>query len=262
MPGHADILDERESIRKPFMAALGLHAAVFVTAVVWTLAGGTREPWGDPTSRGGGAVGINPVKTIPVPPRPGKLNPVANDTQSQAPAAPPKPQEAKPAPKQPEPDAVALKTKRMPKRQSDIAASRQRYRPSEPTENQVHSSTGQAAVSPMFSGAPGSAGVGVGPSSPFGNRFGAYAALMRDRVAEKWRTEGLNAQMQRMPAIVAFDILKNGQVRNVRIFQSSGNAAVDFSAQRAILDASPFPPLPVGYGRDSASVELWFELQR
>ena len=42
-------------------------------------------------------------------------------------------------------------------------------------------------------------------------------------------------------AIVTFDLQRDGSVRNVRIAQSSGNKALDYSAQRAIYDASPFP---------------------
>jgi hypothetical protein len=32
--------------------------------------------------------------------------------------------------------------------------------------------------------------------------------------------------------------------------------------QRAIMEASPFPPIPPGFARSSAKVEFWFELKR
>ncbi len=48
----------------------------------------------------------------------------------------------------------------------------------------------------------------------------------------------------------------------LRIAQRSGNSTLDFSALRAVMDAAPFPPLPQGYERNEANVELQFQLQR
>jgi outer membrane biosynthesis protein TonB len=44
--------------------------------------------------------------------------------------------------------------------------------------------------------------------------------------------------------------------------QQSGISALDYSVQRAILEASPFPPIPAGFDKDSARVEFTFELKR
>jgi periplasmic protein TonB len=109
----------------------------------------------------------------------------------------------------------------------------------------------------------GSGGVGVGQGSPFGNRFGNYVMILRQRVAEKWHTADVDPRIHTLPpAIVTFDLLRDGSVRNVRLAQGSGNPAVDYSAQRAIYDASPFPPLPATYERNDATIEFWFELRR
>ena len=64
------------------------------------------------------------------------------------------------------------------------------------------------------------------------------------------------------PATVSFDILRNGQVRNVKIVQSSGIPTLDYSARRAVLEAAPLPELPREFERDSANVEFTFQLQR
>jgi protein TonB len=64
------------------------------------------------------------------------------------------------------------------------------------------------------------------------------------------------------PVIVTFTIRRNGSTANVRVVQRSGNTLLDDSAQRAIYDASPFPPLPAGYERDDATIEFWFQLKR
>jgi TonB family protein len=124
----------------------------------------------------------------------------------------------------------------------------------------VYSSTGQAATSPMFSQAPGGGGVGSGSASPFGNRFGYYEQLIRDKVARNWRSQDLDSSVHN-PVIVTFDILRNGSIQNARVTRSSGNFAADQSAQRAILMSNPFPPLPAQYERDVATIEFSFRLQ-
>jgi outer membrane biosynthesis protein TonB len=48
----------------------------------------------------------------------------------------------------------------------------------------------------------------------------------------------------------------------VRVAQRSGNSALDYSAQRAILDSIPFAPLPPGLRLNSADIEFVFELRR
>jgi TonB family protein len=62
---------------------------------------------------------------------------------------------------------------------------------------------------------------------------------------------------------VTFTILRDGSVpfASVQIKQRSGIAPLDYSAQRAVLD-STFPPLPPGFPRNQADVELSFELRR
>lgn len=261
MPGHVDILDERESAKGPFLRSLAFHAGIAGAVVAWTLysSGGNVERWGDPKSLGGGAVGITPVAAIPLPQREGRVSRVANDTESQVPAPPPKPQ-PKPAAKAPEPDAIALKSKTA-KRQAPQPVAPQTAPPQPAKPNQVYSRTGQALTSPMFSQAPGGGAVGSGSSSPFGNRFGWYEQLLRERVARNWRSQDLDARIRNRVAVV-FDILRDGTIRNVRVSQSSGVFPMDQSAQRAIMMSSPLPALPREFERDVATVEFWFGLQQ
>lgn len=258
MAAHPDILDEHERLRNPLVGSFALHAGLVALVMVWGIVGGNVERWGDPQSLGGGSVGITPVERIPLPTRDGRVNPVANDTESQVPPAPVKPL-PKAAEKAPEPDAIAIRSKKNAKKPAPIAAN-QRYKPAA-KPNQVYSSPGQAAVSPMYSLAPGGGGVGSGSVSPFGNRFGWYEQILREKVARNWRSQELDSSIG-TPAVVTFDILRNGTVRNVQISKSSGNFAMDQSAQRAILMSAPFPQLPPQYERDAATIEFWFRLQQ
>jgi protein TonB len=253
-----DILDEQESLRKPFLLSAVFHIAVFGLLVLSTMSfNRNREIWGSSTVQGGGSVAINPVKNIPLPSRIGPINPVANPTESLV------PQEPKPEPKKqvktPQPDAVPIKSRfaeRQPRPQAP-----QRYQPRPLAPNQVTSSEAPAAVSRMFQ-KPGSGEVGVGSNNALGSRFGAYADRIAQLVTDKWQTSGLAGLNSAPMVIVTFDILRDGSVRNVQIAQRSGNSTLDYSAQRAVMDAAPFPPLPAGFDRNEANVELRFQLQR
>ena len=51
------------------------------------------------------------------------------------------------------------------------------------------------------------------------------------------------------PVGVTFTILPDGSVTDVRVTQSSGASLLDMAAQRAVLNAAPFGPLPKDYGQ-------------
>jgi len=259
MATHADILDQRDSFRWPFVQAVLVHAGVAGLMVVSTISyEHSREVWGSATTQAGEAVPVTAVKTIPLPSHAGHINPVANDTEFEVPQAP-KPQPKRQA-KPPEPKAIPLKSRHVDMRSLE-QMSPQRYTPELPRPNQVYSNQAPAAVSPMFE-KPGSGGVGVGPNSVFGNRFGSYADNVIRRVTEKWQTNGLGSLHTAPMVIITFDILRDGSVRNPKVAQKSGNDTLDYSALRAVMDAGPFPPLPAEYNRSEANVELQFQLQR
>jgi TonB family protein len=257
MPQHADILDQEDSLGRPLLQSVLLHAAVAGALVISSIQfEHSRQVWGSPNTGAGTAVAINAVKTIPLPSRAGQINPVANDTESQVPQAPEKVQ-PKQQVKVPE-NAIPIPSryaKKQPKREVS-----QKWHPKLIPENQVFSRLAPAAVSPMFQ-KPGAGGVGVGPNSTFGTEFGAYADLVTQRVTDKWQTNGL-AGLNLPLVVVTFDILRNGSVKNVQIAQRSGNTTLDYSAVRAVNDAAPFPPLPSNYSGSSTSVELRFQLQK
>jgi len=256
---HADILEQSESLRKPLIASAVFHVSFLVLAAVYTLwmAHLSQETWGSNTA-GGGEVRVNPVKTIPIPGKTGKLNPLANDTESQIPEPPPEKKLEKAVPKV-EPDAIPLWHDK-PMRQQPQTVVR-RNMPLQPQrENQLYSTEGQAATSPMYSMPHGGGSIGVGVGA-FGQQYGAYVNLIIQRIEEKWQTANLDPRSQRTPAIVTFDIRRDGSVSTPTVVQNSGNYNIDVSAQRAVLLAAPFPPLPPQYGGSSASVEVRFNLR-
>jgi len=261
---YADTFDESEPLGKPFLASLALHGGfVGLLAVGSLIHVQTTERWGDKEPMGG-STSITSVNPIPMVPRSGPVNPVANDTDSQVPQAPPKPKPVT-REKEPEPDAIPLKSSRTApkKKPSPITASNERDRPyTETKSNQLYSSTGPAMVSPMM-GQPGSGGVGLGTGTPLGDRFGAYAALLQQRIAQAWKTQDVDPRIRTAPAVIMnFTILRDGTIRDIRLKTSSGNTTLDRSAERAVYEVAKVDPLPAAYPRDKAEIEFWFVLKR
>ncbi len=264
MPGHFDILDEPERMGRPFWGSLALHISIAAFILSYgKLSLSSNILMGSPNGGGLGSVVVSPTPTIPLPPKTGPRNPVANDTESQVPSPPPK---AKTVPKKkaPEPDAIPLKSHSAKQRPSEkLWAEPNKWRAAQKdAPNQLYTSGGQAVNSPIYN-LPGGGGVGIGNNSPFGNQFGGYATILRDKVARAWNTADVGGPTA-VPVVVTFTIRRNGSVppQSVRVVQSSGNRPLDFSAQRAVFDASPFGPLPPGFPLNQADVELRFELRR
>jgi TonB family protein len=61
-----------------------------------------------------------------------------------------------------------------------------------------------------------------------------------------------------MKARITFSVLRSGLVGEVKPEVPSGNFYYDQAAMRAVLTASPFPPLPEGFYKESMefSVDL------
>ena len=260
MPTQSDVFDRPQPVQASLLQSLALHGSIILMVVLaqWQFFGPVSNPFGDPNPSFGGSVGVSPVKTIPLPARSGRPNPVANDTQSQVPQAP------KPAPRD--------QTRARPEEETEIAISGQtrprrdtttrRQNPPETPPNQVYSSTGSAVVSPMYGGSGGEGG-GVGVTTPFGGRFGYYAQQVRDLLQRNWRTDRIPPSISSAPPVHAsFTISRDGSVGDVRITAPSGVSAVDFSVLRAIQDVGRFPPLPRGFERNEALVEIVFEFRR
>lgn len=256
-------VQHEENLKNGAAASFAMHAIIVALAIFWGYVHfAPRDVWGDPNAIPGAGFAVTPVDRIPLPTRNVRPNPKADDSESEVEKAEKKDRDRDKIRKD-DPDAIALKSKDKKKRPNEQQTSRYQYRPSEELrKNQLRTTVGQAMSNPMF-GTVGAGGVGVGAGTPFGNRFGAYADLLRRRISEKWRTTDVDPMARNAkPAIVSFDILRNGEVRYVKIVQSSGVATLDYSARRAVIEAAPLPELPREFARDSANVEFTFQLQR
>lgn len=263
MTAHIEILDREERIAGSFWGSVILHISFAALMLTYGVFAGMRKPtMGDTNGGRMGAVAVTPVHSIPLPSRSSTPNPLANPTESQVPAPPPK---TKPIPKAkaPEPKAIPIPSKTAPKKAQPVEASARTTLPQRDLPNQVYSQSGPALSSPMLQ-MPGAGGVGIGSNNPLGQQFGAYAKLIIDQVGRHWQTTTLNPRIQTAPTVVVtFTINRDGSVpKTPQVAQSSGIVEVDISAQRAVMDAAPFPSLPGGFPHNDAQIELRFELRR
>jgi len=130
------------------------------------------------------------------------------------------------------PDATA------PANPSDPAANRSAPAPGSPDALAAAPAlTGQSLVKAAAGSPPGTSG-----AAPPGGDF----AWIRDAIQH---AIAYPATARRMgwegKVVVAFQILSDGSVRDVRVVQGSGHAALDRGAIDAVRNASPFPRSPV-----------------
>lgn len=249
--------NNQEPFGKALTGSLVTHAVVIsllVTSGFWKM----HNNWGS-AHASSGTVGVMMVSTIPIPHREAPVNPLANDSKSVIPqeVAPVKPQKAVEVPDKnavPIPKNL-LKQKKLPPKPEKL-----NFKPPEYKSNQIYSQTPQAASTAMY-GTKGSGGVDIGPATVLGSRFGAYSDLVVDRISQHWNKAGVQAIPSQV-ASVSFTINRNGTVTNVQVSQPSGSYLLDTSAKRAVLDASPLPPLPPEFPRNDATVELKFQIQQ
>jgi len=88
--------------------------------------------------------------------------------------------------------------------------------------------------------------------------FDYYLAAVRRKISSKWRPPaGLGGQQDKY-VVVHFKIRRDGSVLGPQIETSSGLDALDRSAQRAVVDALPLPPLPPAYDGPWLGIHLRF----
>jgi TonB family protein len=191
-------------------------------------------------------------------PRGGGGSPAAAPAAGSAPApsaapAPP-PQVLKPPTVQPRPHALPLP-----------GARRAARRPPEPPPV-PGSQTAKAAAAggPVGGGGTGSSTPGLefgppGPGVPNGTDTGGdwYLAGVQQKIWMQWNQQIKAGFTQTVG--VTFTILPDGNVTGVRVTQPSGASLLDMAAQRAVLNAAPFGPLPREYGQNPRTIRALFK---
>ena len=254
----ANVLMRPDPKGRSFAFAIALHGSLVGVVLLVNWLQTNRFKLGDPNA-GGASIGVEVVDKIPLP-HSGMPNPLAAQTEQEAPQAPSKPIERAEKEVVP-PDAVKINLHKDKKQTAKEESSKQRFRPFEQlNSNQLQSKTPQSVSNPLYSQMPGSGRVGLGANTTLGSQFGAYAAQIQELIARNWRTNDVTAQVA-PPVVASFDLMKDGSVRNLTIVQSSRITSLDFSVRRAI-EGVTLPPLPPGFPHDTAKCEFTFELKK
>jgi len=127
------------------------------------------------------------------------------------------------------------------------------------TERPVESRPAPEAPRGLPTGSP--AGVGARSLDASDFPYAWYLRQVLQKVEGEWQRQNQRAAPSQKP-LVLVEIQRDGSIRMPRIDQSSGNALYDQAAIRAVLDASPFPPLPQDWSRPSLRVQFRFDLER
>jgi len=254
----ARLLAEREALDRglssTLAASLGAHVALVAAAFVlpWLL---PREPplrvidgFAVVLPRGGGGAPAAPAP--PARPPEAKLQPAEK-------AAPPPPAVLKPPPKaEPRPNALPLPTARAskPKEPPPVRATQRAAGPAQPAAvaGAAPGGRGTSSGTPGLEFAPPGPGVATGTDS--GGDW--YLAGVQQKIWSIWNQQLKAGYTQSVG--VTFTIQPDGSVTAVRITQSSGVSLLDLAAQRAILNAAPFGPLPRENGQHPRTIEALF----
>ncbi len=242
------VLVQRASLERGFMESLlvsGFGHALLIGGALLLAWLGRRDP---PIKIATGfAVSLPPggggsPDVAPAPPAPAPLPPVATQPPAAKPEPPPKilkpPKETV---RKGLPDPTTKPAKRTPERPAPAAA------------GGPAGTARDAAATPGFALGPPGPGV-PGGTDPLGDW---YLASVQRKIWMLWAQQVKTGMAQ--PAIVSFTILANGTVTDVRLAQSSGVYLLDTAAQRAVLSAGPFGPLPKDYGTNRITIQGIFK---
>jgi protein TonB len=98
-----------------------------------------------------------------------------------------------------------------------------------------------------------------GPGVPSGTDTGGdwYLAGVQQKIWMLWTQQGKMGFAQSIG--VTFTIQRDGSVTNIRVSEPSGATLLDMAAQRAIINAAPFGPLPKEDGESSKTIHALFK---
>ena len=102
--------------------------------------------------------------------------------------------------------------------------------------------------------------IGIGEAGVTGVEGGdfpytIYLEQMENLIGRRWVRPTVTGEIA---SVIYFRIGRDGTIRDVSLTAPSGNGMFDRAAQRAVLEASPLPPLPFGYSGTYLGVHLTF----
>ncbi|HEY0593675.1 MAG TPA: TonB family protein [Thermoanaerobaculia bacterium] len=241
----AEVLAQREQERATSLGSMVAVSVVLHLALFGFMIAGARRAQEPPKIQQLNIRFAGSPAPIARPGRPAsKPAAVKKDVKSVPKPEPPKVEEAKPVKK----EAYA------PKQESIFGRSDKKVPAREPArEPEPGSAAPGTGVQEGFS-LPGVGSAGVTGLEGGDFPYTIYVNQMLSKIGRGWS----RPQAGELLAQVYFVIERDGRVRDVEIERSSGSAAFDRAALRAVIDSSPLPPLPFGYSGTWLGVHLTF----
>jgi TonB family protein len=202
-----------------------------------------------PRGGGGSPAAQAPPAAAPAP----RPQPVASA------APPPPPKVLKPPTDAPRPRALPLPdSRRTARAKPELPLPASRTRESATSRSAPASAAGASGAQGTALATPGLEFGPPGPGVPDGTDSGGdwYLAGVQQKIWMLWNQQIKAGFAQ--PIGVTFTIQPNGTVTDVRVTQPSGAALLDMAAQRAVLNAAPFGPLPREYGQNPRTIQALF----
>ena len=173
---------------------------------------------------------------IKIPDEKKKSAPAKSDTTVQAAAKEPAKTPARPAAKSTAEEALAGATE----------------------TNAGHGGAVASGIEVGLGGEGGSGGGGGGGGGGGFGEFSYYQVAMQNKIAAHWSPGFISGEAV---AIVYFRIIRSGTIVGARVEESSGIPFYDQTALRAVLEASPLPPLPAQFPDDAVGVHFRFRFR-
>lgn len=82
-----------------------------------------------------------------------------------------------------------------------------------------------------------------------------YISLMVNKIRSNW----IKPSSGEIVVTIFFRVDRTGQISDIRVEKSSGIAALDRAAMRAVFNSNPLPPLPQDYREPRLTVHLDFD---
>jgi protein TonB len=116
-----------------------------------------------------------------------------------------------------------------------------------------------SAVPGQRQGSPAGVGALTLDASDFPHAW--YLRQVLQKVQGEWQRQPPVTEPDQRPLILV-EIQRDGSIRTPSVQQTSGSAFYDQAALRAVVAASPFPPLPQDWSRAALRIMFRFELER
>jgi len=253
------------SLRRFLLYSLFLHgllAGVVIASIIFHFQG---NRWGDVGGGSEGEVNVKLVGSVglPMPKPPDVTDSRTFDPTDSLYKTPPQPKP--PEPPKPEVKIPEFKKEKPPKQIEH--RSKTFDNPTPTPDNAVAQNGGKLNLPTGTAQVPGAAAPGVTiqgqGGGDFSSRYGWYIDAVRRKISNNWLQSTIDPAVRAARTArctMTFTIARDGTVKNISVAQTSGNYSMDTSAQRALLSASPMPPLPNDYSGSVVNVTFDFDL--